>query len=83
MRVIALAALACALVLAATQAPAQTYDPSYPFCKKVSGDPTYFDCRFTSMAECQQDIRGMSAECLANPYFRGSREGAPRSSTDR
>jgi len=83
MRIVTLAALAAGLVSTAAPSSAQTYDPGHPFCKKVSAEPTYFDCRFTSMAECQQDVRGMSAECLANPYFKGARERPASSSTHR
>jgi hypothetical protein len=83
MRVIALAAFACGLMFATTSAPAQTYDPAYPICKKVNGDPSYFDCRYTAMPECQQDMRGMSAECVVNPYYKGAHAAAPRSPAGR
>jgi hypothetical protein len=83
MRVTALAALACGLMFAALPAPAQTYDPAYPVCKKVNADPTYFDCRYAAMPECKQDVRGMSAECVINPYYKGARETAARSSRSR
>jgi uncharacterized protein DUF3551 len=83
MRAIALAALAFSLTFAATGAPAQTYDPAYPICKKVNGDPTYFECRFTAMPECQQDVRAMSAECVVNPYYKGAHGAAPRSARGR
>jgi Protein of unknown function (DUF3551) len=36
---------------------------------KVSGDPACFECYFTSMAQCREGTRGMSAECVANPYY--------------
>ncbi|HEX2365978.1 MAG TPA: DUF3551 domain-containing protein [Bradyrhizobium sp.] len=68
MRILFFAALAGGAVFAAAPASAQTYDPSYPVCMKVSGDPTYFECHFTSMQQCKDGVRGMSAECVANPY---------------
>jgi Protein of unknown function (DUF3551) len=83
MRVTALAAIACGLMFAALPAPAQTYDPAYPVCKKVNGDPTYFDCRYATMPECKQDVRAMSAECVGNPYYKGAHETAARSSRGR
>ncbi len=83
MRMIALATLGATMVLAASPAPAQTYDPNYPFCMKVSGDPTYFECHFTSMGQCQQGLRGRSAECLANPYYANMREQSPASDRKR
>jgi len=70
------AALAAGAVFTAAPASAQTYDPSYPVCMKVSGDPTYFECHFTSMQQCKDGIRGMSAECVANPYYAAAREPA-------
>jgi hypothetical protein len=77
MRIVALAALAAGMVLATAPAPAQTYDPNYPVCKKVSGDPTYFECYFTSMEQCREGIRGMSAECVNNPFYASSHQPTP------
>ena len=69
MRRLTLISLALGEFLAMASAGAQTYDPSYPVCMKVSGDPTYFECYFTSMAQCREGTRAMSAECVANPYY--------------
>ena len=47
--------LASGAILAATPTHAQTYDPRYPICMQVieSFGGTHFDCRFTSMPQCQ------------------------------
>jgi hypothetical protein len=77
MRHLPLISLALGGFLATAPAGAQTYDPSYPVCMKVSGDPTYFECYFTSMAQCREGTRGMSAECVANPYYAKAHQPSP------
>jgi hypothetical protein len=66
----ALAALAGA-VLTCTPARAQTYDPNYPVCLQVyqSMVDYYFDCSYTSMAQCAASASGRNAECVVNPYY--------------
>ena len=71
MRDLALAILALATVSAAGPAAAQTYDPSYPVCLHVYGPATYYDCRYTSLAQCAGSASGRSAQCEVNPYFAG------------
>jgi hypothetical protein len=78
MRVIALAALAMGALSAATPAQAQTYDPSYPVCLHVYGRGSYYECRYTSMAQCQQTASGRSAQCEINPYGANAAYGDPR-----
>lgn len=68
MRILALAALAIGAVSVAAPAQAQTYDPSYPICLHVYGRATYYECRYTSMAQCNQSASGRSAQCEVNPY---------------
>ena len=76
MRFLVFAMFAAGAAFAAVPASAQTYDPSYPVCMKVSGDPMYFECRFTSMEQCREGTRAMSAECVVNPYYKSAREPA-------
>jgi uncharacterized protein DUF3551 len=67
----ALAAPAVAIVvLAATPAQAQTYDPKFPVCLQTYGrDGSYIACRYTSLAQCRLSASGRPAQCLTNPYF--------------
>jgi Protein of unknown function (DUF3551) len=65
------------IVLAASPARAQTYDPNYPVCIQTYGrDGNYIDCRYASMAQCRLSASGRAAQCLTNPYFgpRNSRQ---------
>ena len=68
MRILALAALAIGAVSIAAPAPAQTYSPDYPVCLHVYGRATYYECRYTSIAQCNQSASGRSAQCEVNPY---------------
>ena len=69
MHILVFAALAIGAVSAATPAQAQTYDPSYPVCLHVYGQISYFQCRYTSMAQCNESASGRSALCEINPYY--------------
>ena len=69
MRILALAALVIGTVWSAAPAQAQTYGGSnYPICLHVFGQISYFDCRYTSLAQCNQSASGRSAQCVTNPY---------------
>jgi hypothetical protein len=62
-------------------AQAQTYDPKYPVCLQVYDDMVhyYFDCSFTSMAQCAATASGRYAQCVVNPYYAGpNTKRAPR-----
>jgi Protein of unknown function (DUF3551) len=69
MRNLALAILALATVAVAGPAAAQRYDPTYPVCLHVYGPVTYYECNFTSLAQCAATASGRSAQCEVNPYF--------------
>jgi Protein of unknown function (DUF3551) len=69
MRNVALAILASATVSMAGPAAAQTYAPGYPVCLQVYGPVSYYDCRYTSLAQCNLSASGRSAQCGVNPYF--------------
>ena len=71
MRNLALAVLAAGTLLATQPVRAQTYDPSYPVCLQVwgQGTTTYYECRYSSLAQCNVSASGRSAHCLVNPYY--------------
>jgi hypothetical protein len=75
MRIPALAILTTAAVLAVTPALAQTYDPRYPVCLQVYQGfvDYYFECGYTSMAQCQMSASGRAASCVVNPYYTGGK----------
>jgi Protein of unknown function (DUF3551) len=81
MRIPALALLTIAAVLtAATPASAQTYDPKYPVCLQVYQGFTdyYFECAYTSLAQCQMSASGRAAQCVVNPYYAGAKTSPGR-----
>jgi hypothetical protein len=71
MRVLALAILAVATASLTEAAGAQTYDPDYPVCLHVYGRAgfNYFDCRYTSLPQCNLSASGRAAQCVVNPYY--------------
>ncbi len=78
MRGLAMAILALATVAVAAPAAAQTYDPAYPVCLHVYGRVTYWECRYTSLAQCAGSASGRSAQCEVNPYYAGPKPRRPR-----
>ena len=76
MRIPVLTILTMATMLAMPSARAQTYDPKYPVCLQVYQGYTdyYFECAYTSLAQCNMSASGRSAQCVINPYY----AGAPR-----
>lgn len=68
MRIQALAVLALGAMSLAAPAQAQTYVSDYPVCLQVYGRGGYTECRYTSIAQCNQSASGRPAQCLANPY---------------
>ena len=75
MRIPALAILTIATVLTATPALAQTYDPKYPVCLQVykGWNDYYFECGYTSLAQCNMSASGRAAQCIVNPYYTGTK----------
>src|SRR5258708_3789263 len=61
MRIVALAALAIAATSMTGPARAQTYDPDYPVCLHVYGKATYYECRYTSLPQCNLSASGRAA----------------------
>ena len=68
-----------AMVLAASSAWAQMYDPNYPVCAEVhDGEGTRMECFYTSMEQCREAAKGMPATCSNNPrYVAPKVEAAP------
>jgi hypothetical protein len=56
-------------------AVAQTYDPAYPVCLHVYR-VNYYECRYTSLPQCNASASGRAAQCLINPYFASAQEPA-------
>ena len=88
MRVLAVAILAIGAIWAAGPARAQTFDPHFPVCMHVYGDPTYYECRFGSLAACAGSVPSRSAlRCALFSCFRASfsalRARAARSRSER
>jgi hypothetical protein len=71
MRISVLLLLVLGTIGVAAPAQAQTYDPNYPVCLQVyqSMVDYYFECGYTSMAQCAASASGRSAQCVVNPYF--------------
>jgi Protein of unknown function (DUF3551) len=79
MRMPALAILTTATVLTAASARAQTYDPAYPVCLHLYGrGANYYECRYTSLPQCNASASGRAAQCVINPYFASARLPAGR-----
>jgi hypothetical protein len=70
MRVLAMTMVAIGTLSAAVPARAQAYDPDYPVCLHVVGPGiSYYECRYTSLAQCKATAAGRPAQCDFNPYF--------------
>jgi hypothetical protein len=70
---------AAAAFLAAAPATAQTYDPNYPVCLHVfSRVGVYYECAYTSLAQCAMSASGRAAQCIVNPFYAGTHRAAPR-----
>ena len=84
MRILALAISTIAAVLTATPTLAQTYDPKYPVCLQIYQGfvDYYFECAYTSLAQCNMSASGRAAQCIINPYYAG-RKTAPPGRRDR
>ena len=80
MRILALATLTIATVLTATPTLAQTYDPKYPVCLQIyqSWRDYYFECTYTTLAQCNMSASGRAAQCIVNPYYAGAKASPGR-----
>jgi hypothetical protein len=77
MRLLALTILAIATAAVTAPAAAQTYGRDYPVCLHVYGPATYYECRYTSLAQCSGSASGRSAQCVTNPYFANAEVARP------
>jgi hypothetical protein len=66
--------LAISAITAAGAAPAQA-GVDYPVCLRVYGDPTYDECRYTTMAQCAATASGRAAQCFVNPFLASAAVG--------
>ena len=80
MRILALAILTIATALAAPSARAQTYDPAYPVCLQIYQGFTdyYFECAYSTLAQCNMSASGRAAQCIVNPYYAGPKASPGR-----
>ena len=80
MRILALAILTIATASAAPSARAQTYSPDYPVCLQVHENwkDSYFECAYTSLAQCNMSASGRAAQCIINPYYAGAKTSPRR-----
>jgi hypothetical protein len=80
MRIPALAILTAATILTATPIMAQTYDPKYPVCLQIYQRMAdfYFECAYTSLAQCNMSASGRAAQCIVNPYYAGAKASPGR-----
>ena len=78
----AIVTMTTAITTFAPSARAQTYNPRYPVCLQVYQGYTdyYFECGYTSIAQCQMSASGRNAACVVNPYYAGPkrRDRRPR-----
>ena len=68
MRILALAALAIAAASVGAPAQAQTYGSDAPVCLHVYGPISYYECRYSSIGQCNASASGRAAQCVINPY---------------
>jgi len=68
MRVMISTLLVLGAIAVAAPARAQTYSPDYPVCLHVWGPVNYYECAYTSLAQCAMSASGRSAQCMVNPY---------------
>ena len=68
MRVVISTLLALGAILAAAPSNAQTY-AGYPVCLHVYGPVNYYECGYTSIAQCNATASGRAAQCIPNPYL--------------
>jgi hypothetical protein len=61
------------MMLAASSASAQRYDPAYPVCMELNDDNgTRMECMFTTMEQCKEGAKSMPGSCFNNPYYKPS-----------
>src|ERR1700730_3620328 len=51
-------------------------DVPYPVCLHVYGRANYYECRYTSLPQCNVLASGRAAQCVINSYFASAEEPA-------
>jgi hypothetical protein len=69
--VLALSLLAAGLYSSCGFAQVST---QYPFCLQGDDNPGWSNCSFTSFQQCQATASGTLDECMANPWYKPSRQ---------
>jgi Protein of unknown function (DUF3551) len=63
--------LGAGMLLAASSASAQRYDPAYAFCADLADENgSRMECFYTSMEQCKEASKGMPGSCLKNPFYK-------------
>ena len=75
MRILTLAILVIWMV-STGPAASQTYDPAFPVCLRLYDRTNYYECRYTSLPQCNASASGRPAQCVINPYFASAQEPA-------
>jgi uncharacterized protein DUF3551 len=79
MRFAALAVLALgAIPLAAPAHAGGTYGSDHPVCLQVYGPVNYYECNYSSIAQCNISASGRPAQCIVNPYFANASQDRPK-----
>ena len=76
MRKVALIVLALGAASAIEPAVAQPRG-GYPICLRVVG-PDYYECAYTSFAQCNASASGRAAQCVLSPFVANASEPRPR-----
>ena len=71
------ALLALAAASTVQPASAQTYGTTYPVCLHVYGPVTYYECGYTSIAQCNATASGRAAQCVLNPFLAHASRARP------
>ena len=70
--------LAASGLAALGSAPAAAVGTRYPFCIQGDDEPALSNCTFTSYTQCQATASGRYLSCIANPFYIGGSDDAPR-----
>ena len=74
---LALTILAIGALSAAAPVRAQSYDPNWFACTSMAGGASHYECRHTSLAQCNATASGRAAQCDFNPYYAAAEYPAP------
>ena len=69
MRILAVAILAVSTISAAGPVAAQANASGYAVCLQVYGPATYYECGYSTLAQCNASASGRAAQCVPNPYY--------------